>query len=99
MYTYAAAAAAGVGSHYQPAPPTYLPPHHQLAAPGLGPVPPPMPPLSPHSKRRSLFLFPSTKVSISITSSPEVIISNTSEARDVPVARKESQGLRCLEQS
>ncbi|XP_046661630.1 aryl hydrocarbon receptor nuclear translocator homolog isoform X5 [Homalodisca vitripennis] len=52
MYTYAAAAAAGVGSHYQPAPPTYLPPHHQLAAPGLGPVPPPMPPLSPHSKRR-----------------------------------------------
>lgn len=52
MYTYAATA--GVGPHYPTAPPTYLPPHHQLAAPGLGAVPPPtgIPSLSPHTKRR-----------------------------------------------
>ncbi|XP_054279287.1 aryl hydrocarbon receptor nuclear translocator homolog isoform X3 [Macrosteles quadrilineatus] len=50
MYTYAASA--GVGAHYPAAPPTYLP-SHQLAAPGLGVVPPPtMPALSPHTKRR-----------------------------------------------
>uniref|UniRef100_A0A1B6CDX3 Aryl hydrocarbon receptor nuclear translocator homolog n=1 Tax=Clastoptera arizonana TaxID=38151 RepID=A0A1B6CDX3_9HEMI len=49
MYTYAAP---GSGPpHYAPAPPTYLPQHHQIPAP-VPPTTAPVMTLSPHSKRR-----------------------------------------------